>query len=58
MKVNLWFCNLDGIQNEIYVPTYVNQKRIYHNKSIVILIQIYSADIENKFRYQVPMNII
>ena len=40
------------------MSTYVNQKRIYHNKSIVILIQIYQADIEYKFKYQVLMNII
>ena len=40
------------------MSTHVNQKRICHNKSIVILIQIYQADIENKFKYQVPMNII
>ena len=38
------------------MSTYVNQKRIYHNESIEILIQIYQADIENKFKYQVPMN--
>ena len=56
MEVNLMAYKMKFMYLSKKMSTYVNQKRIYHNESIEILIQIYQADIENKFKYQVPMN--
>ena len=56
MEVNLMAYKMKFMYLSKKMSTYVNQKRIYHNESIEILIQIYQADIENKFKYQLPMN--